>query len=267
MSNHAQAIQPAFIPDQVVGAPAQFAWRGANCHCGPSIAVTPLLRRLDNTTTCGQLTLCAGLLTWAAWRFMGCTDQAGPGLELVEAAFAYQVDWRYADRDAGTVYMPPDTPPVRSALMEVAVYMWEGLNKDGFWDSYYTPIMQTFHAAHVVQHVMPKAERLAFVRWFDQVIDRVQRHASAPDEPFRKKSEFDSIEAWKAYTARQRGPALPPEIIDPQVDYRAEDREQLVARFISNLDWKKNRYLRSPDAMRALGFEGEPYRVDLGRKA
>ncbi|QQZ41620.1 hypothetical protein IF690_27150 [Pseudomonas sp. SK3(2021)] len=265
MSSSIRFVRPEFIPDLVVGAPIQFVWKGANCHCGPLEAVTPLLRRLDDTTICGQLTLCTGLLTWAAWRFMGCTDQAGPCLELAEAAFAYQVDWRYTDRSAGTVHTPPNTPPALSSLMEVAVYMWQSLNKDEFWDNYYTPLMQTFHAAHVVQHVMPKAERRTFVHWFDQVIKRVQCHAKAPDDPFRTESDFDSTEAWKAYAARQRGLALPPEIINPQVDYRAEDREQLVARFIANLDWTKNRYLRSPDAMRALGFEGEPYRGDLGR--
>ena len=238
----------------------QFSWKGSGCHCGPRGSETPLLRRLDGTTICAQLALCSGLLSWAAWRLMGHTDEAQPALELAQAAFAYQVDWRYADPDAGTVHAAPDTPPALSALMEVTVYLWESLDKDRFWDSYYAPVMQTFHAAHVVQHIMPKAQRPAFVRWFDQVIERVQLHARAPAEPFRKQREFDSMDAWKQFVARHRGPALPPEIIDPQADYRPQDRDQWLARFLASLDWENNRYLRSPQAMRKLGFEGEPYR-------
>jgi hypothetical protein len=33
----------------------------------------------------------------------------------------------------------------------------------------------------------------------------------------------------------------------------------LLNRFLARLDWKKNPFLRSPDAMKKFGFEGTPW--------
>lgn len=190
---------------------------------------------------------------------MDASELAPSSLELAEAAFAYQIDWRYTDRTAGDVYEAPNAPPALSALMEATGYMWESLNKDKYWDNYYAPIMQTFHASHITQHIMPKEYRPAFVAWFERAIDRAQQHARRPPEPFRKMQEFDTMGEWRQFVGRHRGPSLPPELIDPAVDYQADEREARVAAFLSTLDWRRNRYLRSPDAMRALGFVGNPY--------
>jgi hypothetical protein len=251
---------PAYIPATLQGSPVDFAWQGALSHVGPEGAVTPLLKKLDGLTTCGQLSLCAGLLTWAAWRLRDETDEALSALELAEAVFAHQVDWRYVNRDAGHVRAVPEGPPALSALLQVSLFMWEGLSVDWFWDSYYAPITQTFHAAHIVQHIMPNTHRPAMVRWLGAAIQRLQVHARAPDEPFRKQRSFPSLDEWKVFVGRHRGPPLPPGIIDLQADYQPAQRQALVTRFIEGLDWERNRFLRSPQAMLALGFQGEPYR-------
>jgi hypothetical protein len=260
------ACLPPWIPASIRHAPIDFAWRGAQRHCGPVNAVTPLLRKLDNTTLCGQLSLCAGLLSWAAVRFMDAAAEAASCLELAEAAFAYQVDWRYADPSAGSVRTAPDAPPAPSALMEVAVYLWKGMDRAAYGESLYAPVRETFHAAHVVQHVMPQAERPAFVDWFEQVIARVQQQARAPEGPARYRNDFDNPEDWQRFIAAHRGPALPPELLDPGFDYQPAQREALVARFLARLDGSANRYLRTPQEMLRLGFDGEPYRLGVSRQ-
>lgn len=251
---------PAYIPAGLRGSPVDFEWRGALGHIGPEGAVTPLMKKLDGLTTCGQLSLCAGLLTWAAWRLFDETPEAAPALELAEAAFAHQVDWRYVDRDAGHVRATPDEPPALSALLQVSLFMWEGMSVDWFWDSYYAPINQTFHAAHIVQHILPKAHRPAMVRWLEGAIQRLQTHARAPDEPFRKQRSFPTLDEWKHFVGRHRGQPLPPDLLDPDTDCTVDQHAARVGRFIEGLDWRRNRFLRSPEAMLALGFQGEPYR-------
>lgn len=252
-------FRPAFLPDALSQPSPEFAWRGAGRHGGPANAVTPLLEKLDMLTNCGQITLCAGVLAWAAARLEGSTTLGASALELAQAAFAFQIDGRYVDRDAGDVHKPVDEPPAQSALMEVMSYQRTALNREKYLKGYYAPIMQTFHASHITQRVMGPEHRPAFVAWFEQAIERVQRFARRPSEPFRQKREFPTYEAYLAFIAPHRGPALPPELLDPAVPYAAQDREALVAAFVATLDWRRNRYLRAPDAMRALGFVGTPY--------
>jgi hypothetical protein len=45
-----------------------------------------------------------------------------------------------------------------------------------------------------------------------------------------------------------------------EAGYAAAVDPSRVTRFIEGLDWERNRFLPSPQAMLALGFEGEPYR-------
>jgi hypothetical protein len=40
----------------------------------------------------------------------------------------------------------------------------------------------------------------------------------------------------------------------------------LVARFLARLDGSANRYLRTPQEMLRLGFDGEPYRLGVPRQ-
>jgi len=252
---------PPYVPVSLRQAPIDFEWRGAERHAGPVNAKTPLLNRLDNTTLCGQLTLCAGLLNWAAVRLMAHTHEAADALELAEAAFAYQIDWRYADPRAGGVRTAPDDPPALSALMEVAVYLWRSMDKAAYWDSYYAPVRQTFHAAHVVKHLMPAAQRPAFIHWFEQAIDRVQTHARAPEESPRARTDFATEQDWQQFIARHRGKALPQELLDTAVPYDDAQRDTLLAGFLARLQGSGNRYLRTPEAMRRLGFKGVPYQL------
>lgn len=82
---------PGYIPPSIIGAPLDFRWEGARDHIGPTETVTPLLDMLASTTMTAQIAMCAGVLTWGAWRLKGETE-VEHNFELVEAAFAYMID-------------------------------------------------------------------------------------------------------------------------------------------------------------------------------
>lgn len=246
---------PKYIPEAIIGAPIDFPWEGRRAHAGPMQTVTKLLNRLASTTTCGQLTMCAGILEWAAWRLYGHLPIDNT-LHFCDAAFAYQVDQRYADADAGDIRKPPPGPPELAALMEISGYLWSAMGPD-FATSYFQPIPDTFHAAHVTRHITPKAHRKAFDQWLAALSDRVHAVAPKPDEEFKKKKEFASPEQHQAFLARHWGAPLPRQILDPEAI--ATPAEPLIQAFLAGLDWQANPYLRSPDQMRELGFPGQPY--------
>src|ERR1700751_3467206 len=108
-------VLPPFIPTTVVGKQFDAVWKGARDHIGPVEQITPFIRRLAKKTTCATVSICAGVLLWGAWRLKGLTE-VDYNIELAEAAFVYQIDWRYVDPDAGPMEMPPDQPPPVSAM-------------------------------------------------------------------------------------------------------------------------------------------------------
>jgi len=251
-----------FIPEAVAGAPIEFPWKGASYHYGPADLSGPLLDHVADKTTCGTICLCAGITLWAVRRLHGHTDTSC-GENLTEAMFAYQIDWRYVDREAIPAGPVPEEPPPLSAIMAVQSFARRSINHKRYWNHYYQPIEEAFHAAHIVGHIMPDAYKKSFPKWLKAISARLDAVAAKPDEPKRNKSEFESLDEYNDWVATHRGVALPPEILDPDFDYQEDRREEFVAQFLQELDQKTNRYLRTPEAMLELGFEGTPY--ELGR--
>jgi hypothetical protein len=250
---------PPFIPASITGTPLEFEWKGAREHIGPTETLTPLLKQLGSTTTCGQISMCAGILLWGAWRLKGATP-IERYVELAEATFAYQVDWRYLNLEAEPLIPAPDQPPAVSAMTELNNFLVAAVRD--YWISYYIPVAETFHSSHVVKHILPKKAAKDFQTWLLGLAERVREIAAKPDEPFKKKKEFPTEEAWKAFLAPHRGKPLPPDILDPAATVTKENRHDLVATFLAGLDWNNNRFLRPPEEMKASGFVGTPYRLD-----
>jgi hypothetical protein len=59
-----------------------------------------------------------------------------------------------------------------------------------------------------------------------------------------------------------RGSPLPPQVLDDTADLDVLDLYAEASLFLESLDYKENRFLRSPEEMKELGFEGTPYRVN-----
>ena len=250
--------RPSYIPADLVDAPIDCRWDGAQAHIGPVEVVTPLMKHLGRGTGLAQVAMCAGVLLWMTWRLKTLAD-VDHNLELAEAAFAYSIDWRYLNVDAGPKGKAPDQPPALSASKKVNSLVRRALDAQTHWNSFYTPVGETFHAANVVEHIMPKSRRADFDAWLTAMSDRMHAHFPLPDMPARDISTFDSKAAAWAYRAPRRGVAVPPQLLDPSFDYDPAQREDLLREFLSGLDRGRNRYLRSPEDMLSLGFEGQPY--------
>jgi hypothetical protein len=256
--------RPEFMPAAIAAAPFDFVWKGDRQHIGPVETVTPLMNRLSGSTICAQVTLMAGLLVWAAWRLKpGAPEETQRFLQLAEAAFAYQVDKLYLDlgRPPHYNYSEDEFTPALSAAFEIEGFARKVMDARNYWDNYYIPVRETFHAAHLVNHTMPKSEKKTFETWLGDLADRLKTVAPKPDEPFRKLRDFPSREDYLAFVAPHRGVALPPEILDPRFAYDPSQRTELVARYLKDLDWQGNPFLRSPEAMLAAGFKGTPYQL------
>lgn len=250
--------RPSYIEATIVGAPMDFVWDGAQAHIGPVETVTPLMKHLGRCTGLAEVGLCAGVLLWGTWRLSGIADNRHH-LELGQAAFAYGVDWRYVDPNAGPDLAPPDQPPAVSATMKLGDLMRRALDHDTYWNSFYIPVGETFHSANIVSHILSKDARRQFERWLTAVSDRMHTHFRLPDIAFRKYRTFENEAAYDAYVAPRRGVAVPPQLLDPDFAYDESQYEPLMTAFVSSLNPANNRYLRSAKAMAALGFQGDPY--------
>lgn len=244
----------------IVGAPLDFKWEGALSHIGPVETVNKMFNLIGYKTTCGMLTQAAGIISWGAWRLQGHTD-VSVLLNMIEASFAFQVHPHYVDRDGADTWEPEDEPAAESCASELQALLWEGLDADSWWRSYYQPHDSAFHSAYVVRHIMPKNKKKIFSNWLEGMLARILKIAPKPDEQPIKNLKELSPEEKADYYARHWGEALPPQVLDLEFDYKCDMREDLVNRFLSELDWKNNPFLRSPKEMKSLGFKGTPYQL------
>jgi hypothetical protein len=252
---------PSYIKEaEVVGIPLDCTWKGPLAHIGPVETVNKLMDLIASKTTCGILTEAAGIVSWGAWRLKEQADVSAL-LLMIEASFAFQVHPLYMDRNALPTKKPKEKPAAQSAAAELQVLFWQGLNADRWWQNYYQPIQSAFHPAYLVRHIMPKNKKRVFSDWLEGVLARIARVAPKPDESPVEDPDELSPEEKTAYYARHWGRPLPPEVLDLAHDYEPGKREDLVDRFLRDLSWKDNPFLRAPDAMTKMGFEGRPYQL------
>jgi hypothetical protein len=244
----------------MVGVPIDFVWHGPLGHIGPVETVNKMLILMGSKTTCGALAQAAGIISWGAWRLKGHTN-VNVLLQMIEASFAFQVHPHYVNRDGVPTKKAKENPPAESAAGELQVELWQALNADKWWHSYYTPIYSAFHPAYLVRHIMPKDKKKVFSKWLEGLLARVKKLAPKPDEEPLEDEDQLSAKERAAYYARHWGDALPPQVLDLEFDLTAIKRKELVDCFLRELDWKKNPFLRSPDEMKKLGFEGKPYQL------
>jgi hypothetical protein len=252
---------PSYIEKAgIVGAPLEFTWEGPQGHIGPVETVNKMFNLIGYKTTCGMLTQAAGIIGWGAWRLQDYTD-VKPLLQMIDASFAFQVDSYYVDRNGLPTRKPKTDPPAESAIGKLQLLLWEGLNADRFWRSYFQPHDSAYHAAYLVRHIMPKKQRNIFNKWLEGMLARMKEVAPKPDEPPLKDASLLSRDDLDAYFARHRGVALPPQVLNIEIDYEPSRRIELVDRYLSELDWENNPFLRAPEEMKKLGFVGTPYHL------
>jgi hypothetical protein len=212
-----------------LGAPAQFAWDDKFPARNYTRDDTKLENHVADVTRRGIVALTAGCAEWVVARFRGLSQDPVPD-QFIEAVWAGIVDWRHlrldnrpeAGRDAG---------PIRGPLYA----MIRILHKSAQQASLLKPnAYETVCMSNLAQLVLP--EPGPFKKWRDGALKRLVQ--------FYPRSEVDPL-----------GPPLPREILDLTLDYKPENDDELIARFLTGLDPSRNPFLRPQSEWKDLETE------------
>jgi hypothetical protein len=231
--------QPAYLRGlNVEGQPLNYPWIDASHREYWAKPVPPLERkveRLDDRAIVGFTASCA---EWVAWRLSPHTD-VGVLLDTIDAAWASIIDWRYFelgdkpfkglewDRWPGQTQRPLCV--AARTLIEAVDNARRGTDLS----------VEAVCAASLVEHVLP-ALKAEFRAWRDAVLARL-------------------VKTNPADADHSAGKLVAPDAFDPDVDYRPGGAKKLLGTFLAHLDPKRNRFLRSPEKLRQVGFAGTPY--------
>jgi len=247
---------PIYIQESgVLDAPAKFPWKGKGAHYGPEQG-TKLHTAFQKLTVCAEATVCALVEEWLLWRLSSATD-AQPWLDHVDATLAWEIDPRYRDENA--VKFRVDTSAnqaIRDAVMCVGL-----ATDDRFWESPATADDKAAAVVSVTRQTLEGKLLRSFNTWLEFALTRAAKLDPKPKAKRPRRKDFDSDEQYYEASRPYFGRALPREALDPNTDYTPSDREKLLRSFLEGLDWKKNRFLRSPEKMKKLGFKGTPYKL------
>jgi hypothetical protein len=185
------------------------------------------------------LALSAGSAEWVAARWPRLAEPAL--LPEIEAMWAGIIDWRY-------MY-----PPVSSSIMPKGEDC-QGPERGPICDAFLT-----------LSNVIGRAQRSASTLAHCATLSQLAIHV-LPDASGFKEWRRAVIERVTALYPRQKedpiGPPIPREALDPNQQYQPEMAQELLARFLRGLDYRKNPLLRSPEDLRQQGFKGTPYALD-----
>lgn len=241
-------------------APLASEWKGPRAHIGPAETVTPLVRILGNKSKLSVISMMAGVSFWAARRLEHFTDVSHLD-ELIEASFAWHFNFRYLDPDAEPDNYPPANPPELSALMQIDTLFRSQMENMLDWTNPNAPIFPAFHLTMLVQHILPDHGRALFQTWLEKYLARIELTSLVQH---KTDEEIDAIPRgpeMRDYCAMIRGKPLPPSFLDVSLELDGRDLEAEALANLKGLDHTKNRFLRSPSDMLAMGFKGDPYGV------
>jgi hypothetical protein len=239
--------------------PLKFPWDGEGMHYGPSQG-TKLHDALDRLTARGLAVLAALAEEWLTWRLHKGVD-AERILHHVDAVLAWAIDRYYLDQSSLKGSIPKDTP-VNQALGD-GVWMVRQVAEDDQWDHPILPRADRVYALiNITKQTMPDKEKKAFMAWVTWATETGAKLDPRPKKRMPAFRDFESNDAYRTAVWPYFGTkALPREAFDPESEYKPEQREELLNRFLAGLDWKKNPFLRSPEDMKKLGFQGTPYKL------
>ncbi|WP_096787823.1 hypothetical protein [Rhodobacter sp. CZR27] len=243
-------IETPYIPAGLGDPPPDFAWKGIEYHIGPLDEVTPLIRWLGNKTTCGVQTLCSGVGFWGVRRLLPHAE-GRHNLELAEAGFVGQTNRWAVDVQAGPMARVPEGPPALAAMVGLNIHLRRALDMEEWWPLRSQPVMDLSHLVHLVRHILPATRLPEFDRWLEEVVARVDAVAPKPATS-GEIDEFALPGELEALAAPHRGEPLPPDILDTTRPFAPEGRTGRALAFAASVRPQDNRYLRSPEAIRAL---------------
>jgi hypothetical protein len=186
------------------------------------------------------IALAAGFAEWIAYRFRKLSGE--PVLfHTTEAAWASIVDWHYTD-------------PLRRAERTLIWSEWNG------------PIRGPLCAASktlskAVEFARRRKPFFYYVGCVSNIAELVLPAKPALFTDWRKSAIARMAELFPLNQEDRLGSFVPREVLDPQFHFKPEMTKDLISAFLRALDYTKNPFLRSPEEMKQVGFEGIPYKL------
>ncbi len=240
---------PGYVKNaKVIGEPINYEWSsdlGLKFHAAQDQNVK-LYRAIDACNFKAKLAMGTAITEWIFYRFDGHADLTDPW-KRVEAAWACNIEPLYANdlrfkltRVVHEKGMPIEGP-LELALSSLGK-MYARYTK-GAIDLAEPVVRQAVLARHILGKIS------VFDNWLTETVRRTV-------EVFPRKGEYAT--GTQTYDASDE-PPVPREFFEPNFSYTAEAAKQALQEFLKALDYTKNHYLRSPEEMKAKGFQGTPY--------
>lgn len=179
---------------------------------------------------------------WIVWRIEGVAEVTDMHA-FIEAMWATVVDYRYA-REIDHEY-PDDDFSSKLVLHETWSNLQAIFRRAQKMDA---SNMDCVCLSLIVRHVLSKKHQKAFKDW---LIFAMRERAKIF---WQRDPESEDPKIC-------HGEPIPREAFDPDFKFEPSISKELLQKFLNGLDQKANPYLRSPEEMKALGFEGVPYKI------
>jgi hypothetical protein len=235
--------RPHYISADISRPEIRYPWDEWDVSSAYKPADPELLVRLSQLTHRAQVGLTIATTEWITWRFETLANEPLPD-EYLEGAWAGNVDLSYV-RYIETIddeWRGPIRGPLNVALMIVidSLYLAEqsaNTAENPCW------------AYNLASLVLPRTTE--FQMWHTAVVTRLETYYKAVPEDARplfsdQDYSFD--------------PPVSRETFDPAHAFAYDMVPSEVDRYLRSLDYEHNRFLRTPEELSRMGFEGQAYR-------
>jgi hypothetical protein len=249
------------VPSYILAASVQatairYTWDDWNVRSAEQPLDIELIRVLETLPLRTTVAYAIGSAEWLVYRFLPLVQDNAPWAFL-EASWAMMIDdhyTNYGDATGWAEYSQHDWAgaikgPVKSALLAVESGLeelaWHAPEHPPNYLKYMARLAGQINA--LTQHVLPDAT--AYRQWSGQVIERLKA-------------------VYRLIEGDEIGDVVPPQAVDPSFPFKPERTEELVNVYLKGLDYTKNPFLSSPDAMTEVieddqPFVGTPYVFDI----
>jgi hypothetical protein len=195
-----------------------------------------------------RLALAIGIAEWIVWRVNGFSKYQDV-TDFVESSWAGVIDPRYTLEwtRQGKEFLGPVLGPQRI----VARHLDKAMLKT--WDRQ-TTIRNCQYLAFLCHHVWKR--RKALKDWLLFAFDRLAD--LYPISPVTQ--DYYGTRGKTGDEPFDFGDVVPREVLDPDFNFDPQAVPKLLDAYLRGLNPDTNRFLRTPQQMVELGFEGTPYR-------
>lgn len=231
-----QYIERAKVDDVNV----RFEWDDWNVHKADRPSDPIIVATTGKLWDRANIAFTVACAEWVVYRFRTLYDDMLP-LDYIEALWAWNVDWRYSIhfQPIDQEWLGPVLGPIELAIL---------IANDAFENSaeQSSTAVDPSWMGNLAQHVLHDKD--PFLNWRAAILPRLEMYYEKPEEGELLDGD------------QEPGPFVPREAFDPEFGFHPRMTDELIAKFIAQLDYTVNPFLRPPQEMRKLGFEGEPYK-------